>query len=99
MIFAGAAPKLSGNRCTDLIGHREDFTSKEEFNNHLDRRIMGALSIKEGQTVSLEEILDLADRYLESIQEIYRGNDIPHTEARRVNVLKGVEKLNSQIKK
>ena len=85
---------LNKGHCTDLIGHRDDFKSKESFNDYLDKRIMNILGYHENQVVRVRELINEADKYLENIFYIYDGNDIEHTKLRRANVAKGLKKKN-----
>lgn len=84
---------LKEGRCVDTIDHRRDYTSKQEFNDYLDRRIMKIMALTEHEKITLPEILEIAERYIENITVIYEGNDLPHTELRRQNVLSGIGKL------
>lgn len=83
---------LIDNICDDLISHREDFSRKEDFNNHLDVRIMTVCDFISSEEYTPQKLCSLAVRYLENIEHIYKGNDVMHTEARKQNVLKGLQK-------
>ncbi len=85
--------KYHNGKCLDIITHRQDFTLKEEFNNYLDKRILGVLKINEGDVISFKEIIDKADEYIKNIKYIYDGNDIMNTKVRKENVEKGLIKL------
>ena len=88
---------LSFGECTDTIQHRSDFKCKEEFNNYLDTKIMNCMGYKEGQIVEINDIIDQSDKYLDSIFDIYAGNDIRHTEQRKQNVSSGIKKKKSEF--
>ncbi|MDD2382354.1 MAG: hypothetical protein WCY58_03020 [Mariniphaga sp.] len=76
--------------CDDIITHRKDFTSKEAFNNYLDKRIMKVCGIQNSDAYTPEELCRFAGKYLENIFFIYEGNDEEHTRERKKNVMKGL---------
>lgn len=76
--------------CDDEITHRNDISSKEAFNNHLDTRIMSACGFEESEKYSPTELCRLAHKYLANIEFVYEGNDLAHTKVRKQNVLKGL---------
>ncbi|NQU51435.1 MAG: hypothetical protein HQ522_02740 [Bacteroidetes bacterium] len=76
--------------CDDVITHRTDFTGKEDFNNHLDKRIMEACGFEESKKYSPKLLCELAHKYLENIEYIYQGNDAAHTQKRKENVILGL---------
>jgi len=84
---------LSGGQCTDTISHRTDFSMKQDFNDYLDRRILSCLGIDAGLVLPFRELLSLGGRYLDQIEEIYRGNDRDNTLRRAENVRRGLEQL------
>jgi hypothetical protein len=77
--------------CDDSISHRSDFTSKEAFNNHLDKRIIEAFGIERDKKYTPTLLVKLAPEYIENIEFIYDGNDSEHTAKRKENVLKGLK--------
>ncbi len=83
---------LKFGKCVDTIQHRVDFNGKEEFNNHIDTRIMRCMGFKVGQIISIDEILIQSTKYLDSISDIYSGNDESNTMQRKNNVLGGIHK-------
>jgi len=88
---------LVDGHCIDTIDHREDFTLKEDFNNHIDRRILQKMNLNENDTVSYNVLLRTADLYINEMDWIYRGNDPDHTEKRRDFVIKGILKKRSEL--
>lgn len=88
---------LSLGECTDTIHHRSDFKYKQEFNNYLDIKIMNCMGYKENQIVEIKEIIDNSQKYLDSIFEIYNGNDIHNTERRKQNVSSGIRKKKNEL--
>jgi len=84
--------KLEEGHCIDTIDHRADFSGKQEFNNHLDKKIMACMNYYDGQLVDVKEIIRNAGKYIEEIYELYDGNDIEHTRARKENVKSGIRK-------
>ena len=84
--------KLIQDRCIDIIEHRADYDSKQMFNDDLDSRIMNVMGYRVGQVTNFIEILKRSGNYLDSIYEIYKGNDIAHTKLRKQNVSKGIDK-------
>jgi hypothetical protein len=82
---------LVDSTCDDVITHRADFSSKEEFNNHLDRRIMKTCGMHFSEHYTPEDLCKRAEKYLENIFFIYEGNDEEHTRERKRNVLIGVK--------
>ncbi len=88
--------KLVDNHCIDTISHRKDFKLKELFNNYLDNRIMNALGLKKGQTITCAQLINLSDQYLDNIEYIYQGNDSEHTKIRAANVKKGINLMQSK---
>lgn len=85
--------KLDNNHCIDTISHRIDFKSKEQFNNHIDNKIMEILNLEKGQTITTDELINLSHLYLKNIESIYKGNDIEHTKNRSINVEKGIKRM------
>ncbi len=79
--------QLKSNHCIDTINHRKDYTSKEEFNNYLDKRILDRIFIREGETRTPEELCMAAKHYLEYIDWIYEGNDKENTKERKSAVV------------
>ena len=88
---------LEAGQCLDSIGHRSDFRSKEEFNNYLDRRIMTVMGYSEGQVIKVRAIIEDAGVYLDSIFDIYKGNDPGHTEIRKINVSSGLSMKRQEL--
>lgn len=88
--------KMQGDHCVDTVDHREDFTSKEAFNNVLDRRILDCLGLKAGQCISIDSLLQKAGRYLESIESLYEGNDPVHTLERKRCVEAGLRRMQEE---
>lgn len=89
--------KSEDGHCIDTISHRTDFPLKEDFNNHIDHRIMEKMKLKENEIISFEELLEKAELYINEMEWIYEGNDPDHTEIRRENVIKGVLKTRSEL--
>lgn len=83
--------KLISGHCIDTIDHRTDFTSKEQFNDHLDARIMKTLGLEQGQIITTRELLDLSSLYLEQIEYLYEGNAPEHTRMRAIHVRRGID--------
>jgi len=77
--------------CDDVITHRKDFKGKEEFNNHLDERIMQVCNLDGSAKYSPEVLCSIAPNYLKNIEYIYEGNDPEHTLERKKNVLNGLK--------
>lgn len=89
--------KLDQGKCTDTIQHRSDFLYKEEFNDYLDTKIMNCMGYEDGQTIEVKDIVADACKYLDNIFELYDGNDLEHTELRKQNVAKGIEKKTDEF--
>ena len=89
--------KLVNNKCIDSILHRKDFNKKEAFNNYLDNRIMEVLNLREYETMSLEELSKISNKYIDNIEYIYKGNDENHTQERKKNVVKGIKKIKKEL--
>ena len=89
--------KLEDNKCTDDIFHRKDFSQKEKFNDYLDNRINKILNLKENETTTLKNLINIADKYIENIEYIYDGNDEINTKERKINVINGIAKLKNII--
>jgi len=77
--------------CDDTISHRNDFTSKEAFNNHLDTRIIDVCEIDVSKKYSPEMLVKLGNYYILNIEYIYEGNNAGHTAHRKQNVIRGLE--------
>lgn len=77
--------------CEDSINYRDDFASKEEFNNQIDKRIIEKCLIKEGEILTPIQLCEKAKLYLDNMEFIYSGNDFWHTEQRKKDVSKGLE--------
>lgn len=82
---------LDSSNCDDTISHRLDFDSKEEFNNHLDKRIVDVCGIQLSEKYSPNLIMKIAHKYIENIEFIYKGNDKEHTLLRKENVIRGLK--------
>lgn len=82
---------LKNSECNDIITHRTDFTGKEDFNNHLDKRIVDACNFDLSTKYFPRSLCELANNYLEKIHSIYEGNDWEHTQLRKENVIKGLK--------
>lgn len=89
--------KLVNGNCIDKIDHRHDYTSKEQFNNYLDERIMTVMGFEEGQILTIFDLLKMSELYMSKIEHIYAGNDIEHTANRKLNVQKGIEVLKTKF--
>ncbi len=87
---------LVNNSCEDIITHRADFNSKEEFNDFIDKRIINKCEIKIGNILTPKELCEKAKEYLNYIFWIYKGNDIEHTKIRKMNFIKGLEYYKSK---
>jgi len=81
---------LRDGKCFDKITHRKDFISKEDFNNYLDKRIIGVSLFNEGDTLTPVELCKKVKYYLEKMEWIYEGNDSEHTKKKKENVIKGL---------
>ena len=79
--------------CEDVLNHRKDFISKEEFNNQIDRRIIEKCLIKKGEILTPIQLCQKAKLYLDNINFIYAGNNRFHTEQRKKDVIKGLRCL------
>ena len=82
---------LNGKSCNDIITHRNDFRLKEEFNNHIDGRILKVCSVNKNEVLSAIDLCMKAKLYLDNILWIYEGNDPDNTQSRKVNVIKGLQ--------
>ena len=82
---------LETSVCDDTISHRKDFTEKEDFNNFLDKRIVDICGFQLAAKYSPELLCNLAHKYIDNIELIYEGNDIPHTLLRKENVIRGLK--------
>jgi len=89
--------KLSSGKCTDSIDHRADFVKKQLFNDFLDNRIMKAMGYHAEQVVEIKELFENAYKYLDSLFEIYKGNDLEHTKMRQFHVRAGLDKKNKEL--
>jgi hypothetical protein len=82
---------LKDNNCDDILTHRPDFTSKQDFNDYLDQRISLICKIQPLKWYTPKELCIKGKSYLEKIESIYVGNDADNTQIRKENVLKGVQ--------
>ena len=83
--------KMFEGRCVDSISHRADFTSKERFNDFIDKKILKACGLKTGEIATPIKLLKKSKFYIGHIFQIYEGNDIKHTQKRRADVVRGGE--------
>ncbi|MDC7233840.1 MAG: hypothetical protein PQJ58_11475 [Spirochaetales bacterium] len=97
-VCAGCS-KMKNGHCMDTITHRRDFTLKEEFNNHIDKRIMDIMNLQIETPCRVSDILMKADLYLNRIHWIYEGNDPEHTEMRKKHVSTGLIKIKTILEK
>lgn len=82
---------LIHSKCDDIITHRNDFEGKEDFNNHLDQRIMMVCSFNTSEKYTPKTLCGVANNYIENIEYIYEGNDLKHTLERKKNVILGLK--------
>jgi hypothetical protein len=82
---------MVNGHCEDIITYRKDFTSKEEFNNFIDKRIMGKYGLNMGDITTPILLIKKAQAYLDNIFFIYDGNDIENTKRRKKNVIRGIK--------
>lgn len=82
---------LINKKCDDIITHRTDFAGKEDFNNHLDKRIMEICGLVSTKKYTPKTLCESANQYIDNIEFIYEGNDLPHTLQRKENVTKGLQ--------
>lgn len=81
---------LINKKCDDIITHRTDFAGKEDFNNHLDNRIMEICGLQVSEKFTPKKLCEISNKYLENIDFIYEGNDAEHTLQRKKNVMLGL---------
>lgn len=89
-ICEGCSKKVNGH-CQDKIYHRKDFKSKEKFNDFIDKKILEACFLKEGDIISFTDLLKKGNLYLKNIFNIYEGNELENTESRKHNVVNGIK--------
>lgn len=82
---------LINKKCDDIITHRNDFNGKEDFNNHLDKRIMKVCGLVSTEKYTPKTLSEFANKYIENIEFIYEGNDKEHTLQRKQNVIQGLK--------
>jgi hypothetical protein len=87
---------LIDKKCDDVINHRKDFTKKEDFNNHLDKRISEVCGICPSVFYTPKELCSFGKKYIKNIFYIYEGNDILHTEIRKRDVQQGLRLYDRQ---
>jgi hypothetical protein len=61
---------INGN-CDDSLTSKIGFTMKNDYNNYLDKRILGKYNISEGDIVTPVKICKSAYKYIDNIYEIY----------------------------
>ncbi len=88
---------LKDNSCLDTIDHRSDFQGKENFNNHIDTRIMQVCETKVGDIMTPIDLIEKLKLYLDHIEWIYEGNDKEHTVLRKKYVIEGIKNYRSYI--
>ena len=84
---------LKNGSCTDHIG-KPGFTSKNNYNDYLDRKILKVSGLKEGEMKSPAELCLYAQSYLSHMDKLYDLNDSMHTDWRKNQVMKGLEYYN-----
>ena len=82
---------LIENKCDDIITHRTDFVGKEDFNDHLDKRIMKVCDLVSTRKYTPKTLCEISNKYIDNIEFIYEGNDAEHTLQRKKNVLLGLK--------
>lgn len=82
---------LIHKKCVDSITHRTDFSGKEDFNNHLDKRIMEVCRLQVSKKYTPKKLCEISNGYLDNIEFIYEGNDLEHTHKRKGNVIFGLK--------
>jgi hypothetical protein len=83
--------KIINENCTDTISHRQDFSLKQAFNNHIDSRIMNYCSLNQTEIYTPRQLCQVAGCYSNNKIQIYEGNDLNHTTIRHENFMKGLE--------
>jgi len=61
---------LINSVCDDGISHRKDFTKKEDFNTHLDKRIMEVCELDSSEKITPKMLCQVAYKYLRNIEFI-----------------------------
>lgn len=87
---------LVNNHCDDTINHRSDFVSKDEFNNHIDRKFLDKCAINIGDILTPIQLCKKIQTYLDHIFWIYEGNNEEHTQIRKNNVIDGLKNYKSK---
>jgi hypothetical protein len=83
--------QLKNNSCVDIISHRNDYSWKEEFNNHIDNQIIKLCALNLNTIYTPITLCEFASIYIAKMEQIYFGNDINHTQNRKRNFIAGLK--------
>ena len=87
-VCAGCAFHRKGT-CTDKID-KPGFSLKRQYNDFLDRKILGKINVREHQIITARELCYSADNYLSNMYSIYNLNAVPSTSIRHMHVINGL---------
>jgi hypothetical protein len=78
-------------KCGDPLTRKTGFTMKHDYNNWLDKRILEKLKWSEGKLVTPAKICRSADKYIDSIYDIYELDSKEYIDIRKKEFLDGLK--------
>jgi hypothetical protein len=78
-------------KCDDPLTRKSGFTMKHDYNNWLDKRILETLNWSEGRIVTPAKICRSADKYIESIYDIYELDSKEYIGIRKKEFIDGLK--------
>lgn len=78
-------------KCDDPLTIKRGFTMKHDYNNWLDKRILEKYNWSEGQIVTSAKICKFADKYIDSIYDIYELDSREYIEIRKKEFIQGLK--------
>jgi len=77
-------------KCDDPLTIKQGFTMKHDYNEWLDKRILGIYNLSEGKVITPEKICKSADKYIDNINEIYTLDSKEDIDARKKEFIEGL---------
>ena len=83
---------LIDGRCDDVINYFDPPTSKQDYNDALDEKLLEFLGMEEGQVMSFREYVSVLRAHIEGLAEVcaHPGQAV---EDRHSNLVAGLDKL------
>jgi hypothetical protein len=77
--------------CDDPLTIKKGFSMKYDYNNWLDKRILGIYNLSEGQVITPAKICKSADKYIDNIYNIYVVDSKEDVDVRKKEFIEGLK--------